>query len=261
MLQYGKDTGLPETYRITLAVSVALLAHTLLMATFTIDLPKHSYNPVTVSVQLTPRGSRASAKQPPASTAPAVVAEPFTIEEMPPSEPTRALQVTSTPQPRKAPEPQPEASPEHNPVPDRPNRQESLPQPAQNSARATLPSAPSKAGRQTGKPIESEHEITLQSEAPSEESSYISLLAQTIGERATIRKLEDVKKGQTLSVELELDLMSNGALVAADISRSSGNDGLDQRVYRAALEASPYPEPPSSASRQRPFRVEVRYTF
>jgi protein TonB len=87
------------------------------------------------------------------------------------------------------------------------------------------------------------------------------LLVQTIARKAKIPKLDSFDKEKVLSVELELNLMYNGAVVGAKITKSSGNDGLDQRVYRAALAASPYPEPPSSPAKQQRFRVEVKYTF
>lgn len=247
MLKYGKETGVPETYRITLAVSVALLAHTLLMAIFPFALPEHNHNPVTVRVQLVPEGSMPSVEASPAEPSSPVRATPFTIEEAQPPEPARAVQSTSSPQPRKAPEPEP--------VPE--------PEPEASSAPAPDASASqsSAAGARATPRDENEEEVRLESEAPSERSSYLSLLVQTIARKAKIPRLDDFEEGQTLSVELELNLMSNGALVGARITESSGNDGLDQRVYRAALAASPYPEPPESGSRQQRFRVEVRYTF
>lgn len=257
MLQYGKDSGLPETYRITLAVSVAFLVHTLLMAGFSFELPDHNHNPVTVSVQLMPQGSTPSSESEPSPTHSSVRATPFSIKETP--EPTPSVQTTTSAQPRKVPEPEPEAAAETSPKPD--NRP--APQPEQqNASSSSAPaSAPSAAGEQSAEQQDAKRRLALRSEAPSEESSYISLLAQTIGEKAKIRKLEDMEKAQVLSVELELNLMSNGALVGAKITEPSGNDGLDQQVYRAALSASPYPEPPSSTTRQQRFRVEVRYTF
>ena len=39
MLEYGSVTGLPDKYRITLAISVALLLHTLIMATLPYTAP------------------------------------------------------------------------------------------------------------------------------------------------------------------------------------------------------------------------------
>lgn len=231
MLQYGKDSALPETYRITLAVSVALLAHTLLMAGVPFEMPDHNHNPVTVSVELVPQGSAPSSDSAPSQTRPPVQATPFNIEE--------------TPKPKGHTVPEPQSQPDQQSA----------------SASSAPASEPSAAGGRSAERQDAEQQLALRSETPSEESSYISLLAQTIGEKARIRKLENLESAQVLSVELELNLMSNGALVGASITETSGNDGLDQQVYRAALAASPYPEPPSSTSRQQRFRVEVRYTF
>jgi protein TonB len=272
MLKYGKDTGLPETYRITLAISVAFLAHTLFMAAFPFSLPEHNHNPITVSVQLMPQGSAPSAASAPSQSSPPVLATPFTLEESP-AQQQRSMPATSSPQPRSVTEsdrdktsPTEAVSKETTPLPDKKSpaiEAERTAQPRQqNAPSAVAPaSAPSMAGQQSAKQGKSQQELTLKSKAPSEESSYLSLLVQTIARNAKIPKLEEFEKGQVLSVELELNLMSNGALVGARITESSGHDGLDQRVYRAALAASPYPEPPSSATRQQRFRVEVKYTF
>lgn len=273
MLKYGKDTALPETYRITLAISVAFLTHTLLMATFPFSLPEHNHNPVTVSVQLMPQGSAPSRESAPSQSRPPVHATPFTIEETLAPQPPSNVPTTSSPQPRAVPEPAPdegshyegasqesEALPDKEPSPAQANR---TAQPEEQSALSSSApaSAPSLAGEQTARQSDSQQELTLKSKAPSEESSYRSLLVQTIARKAKIPKLDSFEKGRVLSVELELNLMSNGALMGATITKSSGNDGLDQRVYRAALAASPYPEPPSSPTRQQRFRVEVKYTF
>lgn len=246
MLEYGKDTGSPETYRIILAVSVALLVHTVLMVTFPFELPEHRHNPVTVSVQLMPEGSRPAKQHTPSPTSSPVRATPFAIDTQA-TQPTRNVPTTSSPQPRAVPEAQEPPQPE-------PQTQPSI----SPGARASTPSV---AGEQSIRKDDAEQELTLRSEKPSEESAYLSLLVQTIAEKATIPKLDDFEKGQVLRVELELNLLSNGALVGAKITEASGNDGLDQRVYRAALAASPYPEPPTSSSRQQRFRVEVKYRF
>jgi protein TonB len=246
MLKDGKDSGLPEPYRITLAISIALLAHTLLMATFPFDLPEHHHNPVTVSVQLTPQGSQPAVESTPSSTSSPVRATPFTIENQA-TQPIRTVPTTSSPQPRVAPEEQPESFSET----------EAKPSTSADAAASTS----NMAGEKPVRKKDTEQELTLRSEQPTEESTYRSLLVQTIARRAKIPGLDDFDKGEVLKVELELNLMSNGALVGAKITGPSGNDGLDQRVYRAALAASPYPEPPGTNSRQQRFRVEVIYTF
>lgn len=245
MLEYGKDTGLPATYRITLAVSVAFLAHTLLVATFPFELPEHNHNPVSVRVQLTPQGSAPSSANAPSQASSQVRATPFTIDDIPSPRRASNIATTSTPQPRAVSAPSPEPQPKEQSIP----------------SRNTPASAPSTAGDDSTRQDDAKQELTLKSAAPSEESAYRSLLAQTIARKSRIPKLDDFNQETILSVELELNLMSNGALVGARITESSGNEGLDQRVYRAALAASPYPEPPPSNTRQQRFRVEVRYTF
>lgn len=274
MLKYGKDTGLPETYRITLAISVAFLAHTLFMATFPFSLPEQTHNPVTVSVQLVPQGSAPSRANAPSQSSPPVRATPFTIEESPAPAQQRSIPTTSSPQPRSVTEPARDRAPTTKPVPQHTTALPDTEPPTVKAERTAQPkeqnvpsagvaaSVPSLAGeRSTQQATTEQQELTLKSQAPSEESSYLSSLVQTIARKAKIPKLEDFDKGQVLSVELELNLMSNGALVGAKIAESSGHDGFDQRVYRAALAASPYPEPPSSLAQQRRFRVDVRYTF
>lgn len=258
MLQHGKDTGLPETYRITLAVSVAFLAHTLLVATLPFELPVQSYNPVSVRVQLMPQGSLASSESAPSQTGSPVRATPFTIEKIPQPQPTDNVAATSTPQPRSVSAP--------SPVPLLPKTEPSqvrsaLTAPPTEQSTSTQDSAPSIAGDRSIRQSTSQQELTLKSATLHKDSSYRSLLAQTIAQKGEIPKLDDFDQERMLSVELELNLMSNGALIGARITESSGNDGLDQRVYRAALAASPYPEPPSSSTRQQRFRVEVKYTF
>jgi len=52
MLEYGSVTGLPDKYRITLAISVALLLHTLVMAALPFASPNLESHRQTVKVEL-----------------------------------------------------------------------------------------------------------------------------------------------------------------------------------------------------------------
>ena len=259
MLKYGKDTGLPETYRITLAISVALLIHTLLMASFPFTLPEHSHHPVSVRVQLVPTGSEPATESAVNQPSRQVQNQPFTVEQ--PTKPLSPLEPVTT-QTRKRPTLPKLATGDTLSSGQNRIRPEPEPKPRDKAAAGARASQPSAAGEKPSPQTErKEQELTLQSRSPSEKSSYLSLLVQTIARKAQIRKLDEIEKGQVLSVELELNLMSNGALIGARITRPSDNAGLDQRVYRAALAASPYPEPPASLAQQRRFRVEVRYKF
>jgi periplasmic protein TonB len=256
MLEHEQSTGLPGAYRMTLALSVAFLFHTLLMASFPFELPEHNNNPVTVSVQLVPQGSAPATQTTPAQTSAPVRVTPFSVDDMLATQPSRDVPRTSRPQTRTVPEPSGSEAPE--------TKVDSKTQPLKDTqpqqSTGNRQSAPSVAGQPSERQKTSEQEVTLKSEAPSEESAYLSLLVQNIARKAQIPKLDDYEKGQVLGVQLELNLMANGALIDARITKSSGNEGLDRRIYRAALSASPYPEPPTSEGGRR-FRVEVRYTF
>jgi periplasmic protein TonB len=256
MLENEQSTGLPGAYRITLALSIAFLLHTLLIASFPLELPEHNNNPVTVRVQLVSQGSAPATQTTPVQISAPVRATPFTVNDILATQPSRDVPRTSRPQTRTVPKPSGSEAPE--------TKVDSKTQPLkdtqpQQSTGIRQP-APSVAGQPSARQETSEQEVTLKSEAPIEENAYLSLLVQNIARKAQIPKLDDYEKGQVLGVQLELNLMANGALIDVRITKSSGNEALDGRVYRAALLASPYPEPPTS-ERGRRFRVEVRYTF
>lgn len=258
MLEYGKDTGPPETYRIILAVSVALLVHTLLMVTFPFELPEHRHNPVTVSVQLTPRGSTPTSSSKASESSFSEIATPFSIEQSQPMKQATNSLTTPANQPRAVPEPTP-------PSPGDSVSQPQPPEQASSSASANNPaSAPSVAGEQaTIREDDQPEDFTMKSEKPTEEAEYKAQLARKIGEQGVISKRVarqlGQKRGEITSVEIELKLLGNGTLVDAKITKSSGNRPLDQVIYKAALGASPYPEPPPSLTSKRWFRVELHF--
>lgn len=263
MLKYGEDTGLPGTYRITLALSVAFLLHTLLMATFPFDLPEHNNNPVTVSVQLVQTGSTASTADSSAQSSPPVRATPFTLEDILASQSTRDMPTTTSPQARSTPEPAVPKAPatETTSKPRRQSRQEQQNEPAPQ----TRTSMPSVAGEQAPRQEDDQPEdYTMKSDKPTEELKYEAQLARKIGNHGLFSKDVALQLGirrgidiQLNSMEIELKLMGNGTLVNARITKSSGNRPLDELFYKAALGASPYPEPPPSTANRRRFRVEL----
>ncbi len=271
MLKNGEDSGLPGTYRITLALSVAFLLHTLLMATFPFDLPEHNNNPVTVSVQLVQKGSTPSTVDSPAQASPPVRATPFTVEDILAPQSTRDIPTTTSPQVRSTPEPAVQQAPATETIskPQRQPRQEQQSEPAPQ----TRTSMPSVAGEQAIRQEDDQpEEFTMKSDEPTEELKYEAQLAKKISEhgvfsKGVARQLLGFERGindgqsNSMEIEIELKLMGNGTLVDAKITKSSGNRPLDELFYKAALGASPYPEPPSPDSGQRRFRVEVTYTF
>jgi protein TonB len=61
-------------------------------------------------------------------------------------------------------------------------------------------------------------------------------------------------------MDVELQLLGNGALTRARILNSTGIEGIDAAAYRAALAASPYPEPPEDGREGNRFEVELVFT-
>ncbi|MDI9246150.1 TonB C-terminal domain-containing protein [Marinobacter sp. CHS3-4] len=259
MLKYGKDIGLPETYRITLALSIAFLAHTLLVAVFPFDLPEHHHNPVTVEVRLTPLGSTPSREQAASRAEAAPIATPFAIDEPAPesSEP----ETVSTVQDQAPITPEPTSDPLSSPTES--SNARTQPRRETSSSISALASTLSAAGgpQQPTEAAEPER-VTQRSTKPTEETAYRALLARNISENGGVSVKEfltlDIKEGEARTVWLQLRLMGNGTLIDARVSQPSGNKKLDLLAYKAALYANPYPEPPDALKRQRWFSVELK---
>ncbi|WP_228704509.1 energy transducer TonB family protein [Marinobacter antarcticus] len=56
---------------------------------------------------------------------------------------------------------------------------------------------------------------------------------------------------------MELYLLGSGALTRARVIRSTGIEQIDSAAYRAALSASPYPEPTPDQSGKSRFEVKL----
>ena len=54
--------------------------------------------------------------------------------------------------------------------------------------------------------------------------------------------------------------MKNGTLTRARVTKSTGIKRIDEAAYRAALAASPYPEPPPNNESQDRFEVELVFS-
>jgi protein TonB len=61
-------------------------------------------------------------------------------------------------------------------------------------------------------------------------------------------------------MEVELQLLGNGALTRARVLTSTGIERIDEAAYRAALAASPYPQPPNGGASRNRFEVELLFT-
>lgn len=244
MLEHGSVNGLPGKYRITLAISIALLLHTMVMSALPFTPPEMESHRRTVRVQLVTHGSQpspensASAAAPPSVSQPAARPDPVTVDsprihEAPPEETSR------------------ESTPERSPA-----------EPAKASAPSRTSSA-STAGRPepTAEPETEPESITQVSRSPQKTDPYLALLAARVGRELDKRPVPYSHRiNEPVTMQLELQLMNSGALTSAKVTQSTGFEEIDKAVYRAALLASPYPAPPQEDSGRKRFRVELIFT-
>lgn len=238
MLDYGSSTSLPAQYRIALAISLALLLHTLgLSAIPQLSEPTERPTP-TMTIALIPAGSEAT---PRTTTSPG--------EETRAEAPTNNTAIVNSRQVRHqiTPAPAPPANEAAQAV-------ETVPQ--------TAPSPSTTAGIASDSPVaESHRDIVQMTKAPEETDAYVISLATRIARELKHGRIPTLRNLTTpVAMEIELHLLSNGALIKADVYRSSGMEAIDGAAYRAALAASPYPEPPGTEGRQQRYRVELLFS-
>lgn len=254
MLEYGSVTGLPGKYRITLAISVALLLHTLVMSALPFTAPETESHRRTVRVELVSPGSLPSPK----NTASAATQ---TRE----NEPARSALDTINPQAATQPDIVTLGSTR--------NQDSASGGPSQSAPRARAPdqasvqSAPSRASTASaaGTPettAETKPEpVTQISRSPQQTDPYLASLAARVGKELDKRPVPSSHRvAEPVTMELELQLMNSGALTSAKVIQSTGFQEIDKAVYQAALLASPYPEPPEDYSGRKRFRVELIFT-
>lgn len=242
----GSRQPLPATYRIAVAVPLALLIHTLIFAAIRLEPVADVPEPEMIRVTLSRVGDIPSPNSPPTlSKAPATAtAEPPVPDRTPEV-------VTSNNSPRPQAEPS-ETRPE-------PRQTATRPMPAATPPTMAQPATTEDTEGERGQ-TENTEEITQISE-PEQQSSYIEQLAARIVRHAT-PYFNDSRRAElagVTAVEVELQLMDNGALIGALITRPSGDAILDRAAYRGALGASPYPEPPEGNKEGNRFRVTIKF--
>lgn len=244
MLEHGSVTGLPGKYRITLAISIALLLHTLVMSALPFTLPEMESHRRTVRVELISPGSEASPENIASAAARPRDNQPATRPE-----------IVALDSPRN-----------HDIPPDEPSRPSPPERPSPQPADQSTPSRSSVAST-AGKPeaaVEPETEpepITQISRSVQEIDPYLARLAARVGKELDKRPVPSSHRiKQPVTMELELQLMHSGALTSAKVTQSTGFQEIDKAVYQAALLASPYPEPPQEHSGRKRFRVELIFT-
>ncbi|EDM47085.1 energy transducer TonB family protein [Marinobacter algicola] len=244
MLEYGSVTGLPDKYRITLAISVALLLHTLVMATLPFTAPKMESHRQTVEVELVRPGSVPLPESAASATSP-------NNDQRDESITVKSSQVDTNHPRNKAPTVRSTPS-SHTPVvePQPPTRKT----PSRDSA-STTAGTPEK-------PVEKTPErITRIASSPGDVDPYMASLAVHIGKELGKRPVPSSHSVTTqVTSQVELRLLQSGALTGAKVTKSTGFNDIDRAIYQAALLASPYPEPPEEYSGRKRFRVELIFS-
>ncbi|MGF2736384.1 TonB family protein [Marinobacter sp. DUT-1] len=254
--------GLPDSYRIALALSIAFLLHTLFLSGLPFPQPDAPEKQHRLMLELLTSGSTpATSSQP---TTPAVTRpreQPgernprFEIPESAETTSPAPAPVTSTLSPRTVPEP----SQRNNPTAPDNTRQE----PAEQQATPSKPaSVDSQAGKPKGIKEEAENtELARITRSPSQQDPYLIRLAVHLAKELERLRLPAITRlTDSARMEIELQLMKNGALTRARVVKSTGIQTVDEAAYRAALAASPYPEPPADSGTGDRFGVELVFS-
>ncbi len=254
MLEYGSVTGLPGKYRITLAISIALLIHTLVMSALPFTFPEQDTLRRTVRVELVKPGSEPSSETTSAAAQPREsTPTPASAETTTPQTASRpdvvALDSSSRTEDKEPHQSQPSSA--RKPAPGQSHAQ-SAPSRTSTAAAAGAPEAV------VGKEPEPVTQVTR---SPQQTDPYLARLAAHVARELDKRPVPSSSRvKEPVNMELELRLLGSGALTNAKITQSTGFSDIDQAVYQAALLASPYPQPPEEHSGRKRFRVELIFT-
>ncbi|MCK2149236.1 MULTISPECIES: TonB family protein [Marinobacter] len=243
----GAKHSLPAGYRIALAMSAAVLAHTLLLSGFPSPFEETDDARHRVSVELVAPGAVTRPERP-AATALANSRNPrFEVAPLQtkttPSRSEPALRSTSD-----------------SSVSTKPQAQASATSAPSKPAAGATASTASRAGEQATlvepRPVATTTRIT---ESPDEQDPYLIKLAVHLGhELEKLRVPAIAQLSERVAMEIELQLLNNGALTRAKVLKSTGLKRIDDAAYRASLAASPYPEPPVGG--QSRFEIELVFS-
>ncbi|WP_113861022.1 TonB family protein [Marinobacter pelagius] len=254
--------GLPASYRIALALSVAILLHTLFLSGLPFPQPATREHHHRLTLELfTPGSTPATSSQPaaPADTQPreqpAERNPRFETPESAEKTQPAPTPVTSTSSSRTVAEPAQRKTP---PAPDK-----ARPKPAEQQASSSKPaSVASEAGEPEEMQDEAENaEVTRITRSPSQQDPYLIRLAVHLAKELEQLRVPAISQlTDSARMEIELQLMKNGALTRARVVKSTGIQTVDEAAYRAALAASPYPEPPGDSETGDRFEVELVFS-
>ncbi|OJT01137.1 TonB family protein [Marinobacter nauticus] len=242
-----RPPSIPASYRLVLAISLALTVHTLLLAGLPSPLRDVRELSHRLVFTLQSPASETSTASSPNAAEPQLPRHPdFTVEAPEQITTDSANRPVAEPVSTQTARPSPE--PSTRTETSRPRSQQ---HPASPESMASTPST----STTTDEP-EAIQRITL---SPSEQDPYLILLATHLAEQLERQRVPAITGLQeTLTMELELRLLANGALTRARVVESTGVQGIDDAAYRAALAASPYPEP-KGEERDR-FEVKLVFT-
>ena len=247
----GPKHSLPAGYRIALAMSAAFLAHTLLLSGFPSPFQEPDDARHRVSVELIAPGT-VNRPERSAATAPANSRNPrFEVSPL--------LTQTQTTGSRAEPV-IPTSGTSSSTNASATNAQSTPAAKTTASSSATAASTPTRAGEQAPlvepQPVATATRIT---ESPDEQDPYLIKLAVHLGhELEKLRVPAIAQLSERVAMEIELQLLNNGALTRARVLKSTGLTRIDDAAYRASLAASPYPEPPVGG--QSRFEIELVFS-
>lgn len=260
----SSSNNVPAKHRIGLAVSIAFLAHTLIFSglpspILDVDEPQH-----TIEFELVFPESRASASEAARMTTVEKVIEARNPAFEIPSAPeavSSSLQVTAEVSDQKTPER--ELAPRLKPQKTVTDSQGSQP----SATSITTPETKSSqrieahpAHQSTVHEIQKEEQLTRITQSPTEQDPYLIKLAIHLGRELEKLRVPAIGQlSQKVTMEIELQLLANGALTRAKILKPTGIKGIDEAIYRASLAASPYPKPPEDDNQNR-FEVELLFS-
>lgn len=245
MPEKSSPNALPASYRLGLAISLALFLHTLFLSGVPTPIeervPTHKES---VRFELVPPGERETAASIPENPSPsqdALRIPPFKLDPPRPETPKEPEIITSGRTKAPAPSEQAKTS-------------------ARNS-KAAHSSTSNPAGAEPKRSsINAEQNHTRITESPAERDPYVVKLALHLArELEKLRVPAMTALTQTVAMEVELQLLGNGALTRARVLKSTGIRTIDEAAYRAALAASPYPKPPKNGENRNRFEVELLF--
>ncbi len=250
----GPKHSLPAGYRIALAMSAAFLAHTLLLSGFPSPFQEPDDARHRVSVELIAPGTVTRPERP-AATAPANSRNPrFEVSPLPTQTQTQTTGSQTEPVIHTSGTSSSSAYASATNAPRTPATKTAA------SSSATAASTPTHAGEQAPpvepRPVATATRIT---ESPDEQDPYLIKLAVHLGhELEKLRVPAIAQLSERVAMEIELQLLNNGALTRARVLKSTGLTRIDDAAYRASLAASPYPEPPVGG--QSRFEIELVFS-